>query len=104
MAKSPASHAAARFIACRWQVDHGISIEEAGWHQLESAAHDWLDGEVLRAYRMMQAEDVPQDDIGILDRTIRFDPSLGASLLRTAFRGLQVMLVDLLRCGTGGLE
>ena len=67
--------AAACFIACRWQVDHGISIEEAGRHQLETAAHDRLDGEVLRAHRMVQAEDMPQDDISILDRTIRFNPS-----------------------------
>ena len=35
------------FIACRWQVDHGISIEEAGRHQLESAARDWRRERVL---------------------------------------------------------
>ena len=54
----------------RRHVERRVAVEEADGPQLEPARDDRHHGPVLEARHVVRAEDVPEHDIGVLERAI----------------------------------
>src|SRR5690348_12061103 len=51
-----------------------IALKEADWFEHEPDVGNRHDGPFLQTRNMMHVHDVPQDDIGVLDRAVRLGP------------------------------
>ena len=60
-------------VGLRGDVDAGILVEEAHRHQLEAGFDAGLHRKILRPGLVVQAKDVPEHQIGILQRPILLD-------------------------------
>ena len=78
----------------RWNIESWILVEEAGGVKRKTGRDHRLDREILGAGNMVQAKAVPDDDIGIDQRTICGSPG-GQPVAASALVGITASRVNL---------
>jgi hypothetical protein len=63
----------AGFVDAGRDIDRRVLIEEAIRHQSEAGFDAGLYGKILGPWLVMQAEDVPEHEVGVFDRAVLFD-------------------------------